>query len=208
MLWIPRRAEVEGIGGEIPPLQLSEYLCKTVLVKGTAAVGPMLFLSFETISCFVSQRSLNNRKCSNTSWASLFLSFYLAMLTTMAITKKATPMSVQRATARDISALASGEILWWQKLQAVLISISATSTLFLLSVLGAEGKEDVSTFYVGGAGGSGIGAAFLLGSVMQHRILTEHRESISSGNEVRGDVRFRNLSTGELQDGMALGALP
>ena len=40
---------------KLPPRELSEFLCETVLKKGTAAIGPMLFFSFESISCFIGQ---------------------------------------------------------------------------------------------------------------------------------------------------------
>ena len=39
----------------------------------------MLFFSFETVSCFISQDSLENRQCSNTSIAATSLYIYVAI---------------------------------------------------------------------------------------------------------------------------------
>lgn len=57
---------------KLPPQELSNFLCQSVLVKLTAAIGPLVFFSFETVSCFISQGSLDNEECENTSNASLF----------------------------------------------------------------------------------------------------------------------------------------
>ena len=40
---------------KLPPQELSEFLCQTILVKGIAAIGPMIFFSFETVACYLSQ---------------------------------------------------------------------------------------------------------------------------------------------------------
>ena len=84
---------------KLPPQELSDFLCQAVLVKCTAAMGTMLFFSFEIVSCFISQGSLDSEMCINTSNAAGYLSVYLAVLTTMSIASKTVPKSVQRETA-------------------------------------------------------------------------------------------------------------
>lgn len=52
--------------------ELSEFLCQTLLTKGSAAIGTMLFLSFESVSCFISQgRNARDGQCTNTTMVSL-----------------------------------------------------------------------------------------------------------------------------------------
>ena len=47
--------KVRESAAKLPTQELSDFLCETVLKKGTAAIGPMLFFSFESISCFIGQ---------------------------------------------------------------------------------------------------------------------------------------------------------
>ena len=85
---------------KLPPQELSDFLCQTVLVKGTAAMGTMLFFSFEIVSCFISEDSFDNGQCVNTSNAAMYLSVYLTILTTSSILSKTVPKIVNRFTER------------------------------------------------------------------------------------------------------------
>lgn len=60
--------------GKLKPAELSDFLCTTVLANGTNAMGPMIFFSFETVSCLITQRSLSNGQCANASSAGFWLS--------------------------------------------------------------------------------------------------------------------------------------
>ena len=60
MLLVKLAWKLRASAGKLQAQELSDFLCQTVLVKGTAAMGTMLFFSFEGISCFISQGSLDN----------------------------------------------------------------------------------------------------------------------------------------------------
>ena len=63
---------------KLPKNQLSSFLLKTILTRGLAALVPMIFFSFETLSCF-SVYSLSAKKvCRSSSAASFYLSLYLS----------------------------------------------------------------------------------------------------------------------------------
>ncbi|GMH78068.1 hypothetical protein TrST_g12709 [Triparma strigata] len=141
----------------LPPQELSSFLCQTVLVKGTAAMVTMLFFSFETVSCFISQNSLDNGQCSNTSSAAAILSVYLAILTTMSIAGKAVPKYVQRETVWELRAIAELKGLkWWQQVQGGLLTIAAIVSLYLLSILGVSGDPNSTVFLLGASGAGSV----------------------------------------------------
>ena len=153
---------------KLPPQGLSDFLCQTVLVKGTAAMSTMLFFSFETVSCFISQNSLDNGQCSNTSTAAMYLSVYLAIITTLSIANKAVSKNVQRESAWELSMIASLKGLkWWQPLQGGFVMVTALVSLYFLSILGVEGDKNSSTiFIVGGLGGASLVTALIIGMTM------------------------------------------
>ncbi|GMH74943.1 hypothetical protein TL16_g06603 [Triparma laevis f. inornata] len=133
---------------KLPPQELSEYLCQTVLVKGVAAIGTMVFFSFETAAYLISQDSLDNGKCANTSLAAVYLSAYLALIA-MLIENKSAPKIVQRETALELSSIATLKGLnWWQQPQGRLVTITMLAALYLLSELGVEGEENTMIFIV------------------------------------------------------------
>ncbi|GMH78747.1 hypothetical protein TrST_g13948 [Triparma strigata] len=128
----------------------------------------MLFFSFETVSCFISQNSLDNGQCSNTSTAAMYLSVYLAIITTLSIANKAVSKNVQRETAWELSMIASLKGLkWWQPLQGGFVMVTALVSLYFLSILGVEGDKNSSTiFIVGGLGGASLVSALIIGMTM------------------------------------------
>ena len=188
---------------KLPPQELSDFLSQTVLVKGAAAMGPMLFFSFEAVSCFISQDSLSNGQCGNTSSAALLLSMYLAILTTMSIVSKTVPKSVQRETAWELSSIASLKGLkWWQQIQGGLVIITAIASLYLLSVLGVEGNENSMVWIIGAIGAISLIFASLINVTMLVRTSNEHKVR----SEVETNRSSRKISTTELEEGMFMGA--
>ena len=170
--------ELRESAGKLPPQELSDFLCQTVLVKCTAAMGPMLFFAFETISCFISQNSLDNGQCVNTSGAAMNLSGYLTILTAWSIVNKTVPKSVQRETAWELSSIASLKGLkWWQQIQGGLTTVTAIASLYLLSVLGVEGEEKRGA--LGTLGGISILFAALITMVILIRTRNEHQRNIT-----------------------------
>ncbi|GMH91599.1 hypothetical protein TL16_g12100 [Triparma laevis f. inornata] len=191
---------------QLPPLVLSEYLCETVLKKGTQAMGPMIFFTFETVSCFISQNSLDNGQCKNTSRAAMFLSAYLTFLTIWSMSTKAVPKIVQKETAWEYTSVATLSLTWRQRLQGGLLVVTAFSSLYLLSCLGVEGEKNNMVSAVGGSGALSLGIAVLIGmatvtkshDIRQGSGLSEQQED---GEEVKSK---RSISVDEIGDGMAL----
>ncbi|GMH82038.1 hypothetical protein TrST_g3249 [Triparma strigata] len=202
--------KLRASAAELPPDELSDFLCQTVLLKGSASVGPMIFFSFETVSCFISQGSVSDGKCSDTARASLYLSVYLLVLTTLSIFSKSTPRSVQRATAWEYSAVATLNLKWWQKLQGGLMAVTALCSLYLLSALGVERDLRSNIGNVGAIGFLALMFAVLIGMFSLNDTLevrqTSGTLSGAGGAEGRGRAS-RAISAGEMQDGMILGSL-
>ncbi|GMH98819.1 hypothetical protein TrST_g13130 [Triparma strigata] len=172
--------KLRASAAKLPPQELSNFLCQTVLVKGTTAMGTMLFFSFETVSCFISQNSLSNGQCKNTSYAAMFLSLYLVLLTMLSMVNKTVPKSVQIETAWELSSIASLKGLkWWQQIQGGLVTITAIVSLYLLSVLGVEGKENI-VWIVGAIGLVSRGIACLVNATMLVRISKEHERNTTA----------------------------
>ncbi|GMH71850.1 hypothetical protein TrST_g1471 [Triparma strigata] len=159
--------KLRASAAKLPPQELSAFLCQTVLVKGTGVIGPMVFFTFETVSCLTSRNMIGESQCRNTSTAAMFLSFYLALLTILSIINKVVPEGVQREMAVEISSIASLKGLkWWQRLQGGLITITAIISLNLLSILGVEGDENSMVGIVGATGLLSIGFALLINATM------------------------------------------
>jgi len=173
-----------------------------VLVKGSAAMGPMIFFSFEAVSCFISQDSFDNGQCVNTSNAAMCLSGYLVILTTLSIINKAVPKSVQRETAWELSSIASLKGLkWWQQIQGGLTIITAITSLCLLSVLGVEEGENIMILFVGGLGGASIGIATLINMTMLIKTRATTEELPTEQRSTRG------ISAGDVEKNAFIGAL-
>ena len=173
--------KLRASAAKLPPQELSDFLCHSVLVKGMAAMGTLLFFSFETVSCLISQDSLYSGQCANTSNAAMLLSVYLAILSTMSILSKSVPKSVQRETAWELSSIASLKGLkWWQQIQGGLMTITVIASMFLLSYLGVEGDENFMVFTIGAMGGISICFAFLINVTMLLRTRNEHQRNSAS----------------------------
>ena len=192
---------------KLPPNELSDFLCQTVLIKGTAAMVTMLFFSFETVSCFISQNSLDNGQCKNTSTAAMFLSVYLGVLTTISIVNKTMPKSVQRETAWELSSIASLKgFKWWQQIQGGLITFTAIVSLYLFSFLGVEGNEDSTLFIVGGTGAGSIIFAGLIVMTMLVRTRNEHQRNTTTESPTT-QRSVRAISSGKVEEDMFVAAL-
>ena len=170
--------KLRASAAKLPPQELSDFLCQRVLVKGTAAMGPMLFFSFEAVSCFISQGSPDNEQCYNTSYAAMFLSVSLAVLISMSIFNKTVHKNVQRETSWELSSIASLKGLkLWQQVQGGLITITAITSLSLLSFLGVEGHENRMVFIIGATGAGSIAFAIIINMTMLIRIKNEQRRN-------------------------------
>lgn len=190
---------VRKAAAKLPPKELSEFLCQTVLVKGTAALGPMLFFALEIISCFISQKSIDNGQCKNVANASLWLSIYLATLTCMSLFTKSAPKTVQRATAWEDSAVATLKLKWWQQVQGVFFVLTAISSLYLFSWIGVEGDANGNIYVIGALGGVSVAVACLIGAVTTLKKFKEHEncELAKLHNNLKSERKF---SANSMQD--------
>ena len=144
---------------------------------------------------------------SNTSNAAMFLSAYIAVLTSLSIVSKTVPKSVQSETAVELSSIASLKgIKWWQQIQGTLFTIAAMPTFYLLSVLGVEGEEDSMLMIVGAIGGVSIGFAALINMAMLVRTRNEHQRKLNI-EMVQNQRSVRGISSGDIQEGMFMGAV-
>ncbi|GMH53066.1 hypothetical protein TrST_g11050 [Triparma strigata] len=126
--------------GELKPKRLSEFLCTTILLKGSASIGPMSFFAFEAVSCFISQGSLDSKMCHNTSTAGGGLSMYIALFVLNEFANHTVPKGVLREVSWDYHHVATLKLKWWQRLQGILLVITALVSLYLLSFVGVEGE--------------------------------------------------------------------
>ncbi|GMH90122.1 hypothetical protein TrVE_jg3456 [Triparma verrucosa] len=197
--WLGLRLRASA--AKLPPQELSDFLCQTVLVKGTSAMGTMLFFSFETVSCFISQDSLSNGQCSNTSYAAMFLSLYLAILTILSILSKSVPKSVQRETAVELASIASLKGLkWWQHLQGGFMTTTAIASLYLLSFLGVEGDENSTVWIVGMIGLLTITFASLIQLTILVRTRNEQQSNPTTVELPTKQRSSRGFSAGDVEE--------
>ncbi|GMI13081.1 hypothetical protein TrLO_g1891 [Triparma laevis f. longispina] len=194
---------------KLPEKELSEFICQTVLVRGTSAMVPMLFFSFETVACFISQNSLDNGQCKIISSAAFMLSLYLAAFTLMSVAGKAVPYGVRRSAQLTYTDMALLNLKWWQTIQGVLLLVTSVSAIYLLTILGVEGHEGPGNL-VGRIGFLTLGTSCVIGLFTLSRSLLEHDERGRPSEEQRGPAATRSgrvISSGEVEGGMILGAV-
>ncbi|GMH66368.1 hypothetical protein TrLO_g3254 [Triparma laevis f. longispina] len=185
------------------PKILSELICTTVLVRGTAAMGPILFFSFETVSCVIEMGGFEGRQCENSSMASFALSIYLAILVGHSFFIKTVPRSVMRQTEWEYGKLAALDLRFWQKVEGICLVATFLISLYLLSSPGVEGEPSgfVQTARALGAGFLALGT--LVSIFMVAKTHKEHRRASQIALE-EGEVGARTMISGELQRGMVL----
>ena len=176
---------------KLPPQELSDFLCRTVLVKGTAAMGPMVFFAFEAISCFISQNSIAGKECTTISNVALLLSLYLLCVTLLSLANKAAPKRVQKELEWQLSAIAKLKLKNYQRLQAGLFVVTAICSLYLLGWLGVEGKYSNLIAYVGALGMSCSIIAVLIGLV----VLNKTKNRLELGDSEASEDRATDSET-------------
>lgn len=78
---------------------LEVFLCEEVFYKGGGALAPILFFTFEKVSCIIEQDSRDNGQCANTAAASFYLSCILSLLFLMSIVDKSVPARIEETSA-------------------------------------------------------------------------------------------------------------
>eukprot|EP00518_Triparma_eleuthera_P000213 CAMPEP_0182459934 /NCGR_PEP_ID=MMETSP1319-20130603/4947_1 /TAXON_ID=172717 /ORGANISM="Bolidomonas pacifica, Strain RCC208" /LENGTH=150 /DNA_ID=CAMNT_0024658953 /DNA_START=124 /DNA_END=573 /DNA_ORIENTATION=+ len=112
MLKIRRKA------AQLPPAELSNFLCHTVLQGGASAMAPIIFFTFETVSCMASEDDLGNRQCDNTAYAASSLSMSLAIIAIASIASRTVPQE-ERGEGITYSNLAILRLKMKEKVQGV-----------------------------------------------------------------------------------------
>ncbi|GMI01324.1 hypothetical protein TrLO_g1123 [Triparma laevis f. longispina] len=173
-------------------------------------MGTMLFFSLETVSCFISQYSLDSGQCEKKSTAAMLLSIYLAVITTLSIASKTVPKSVQRETAWELSSISPIASLkglkWWQRMQGGLITITAIASLYLLGWLGVEGNENSTVWIVGALGLLIIIFAGLINMTMLVRTRNEQQRK-TTVDLLTKQRSVRGFSAGDVEENALVLAL-
>ena len=141
---------------QLSPAELSNFLCKTVLLGGVRSVVPILFFTFETLSCYLANprkedMGMASETCSNTMIASMFLSAYLAVFTCISTMSKVVPGD-ERGEVLTYDRLTVLRLGLRQQVQGALLLITALASMCLFSVLGVKGSQNVLIDMFGGAG--------------------------------------------------------
>ena len=136
---------------QLRPAEVSTFLCHTVLLVGVSAMAPMTFFMFEAVSCMASGDGLEDEQCQNTTWAALFLSVYLVIITAVGIASRTVPQG-ERGEGMTYSNLAILRLKEKEKVQGALGVVTALASMYLFSVLGVEGTPNRSLEWVGQAG--------------------------------------------------------
>ena len=118
-------------------------------------MAPMIFFSFETVSCYQSS-GYGNDQCVNTSNAALWLSTYLNILTAVSIASKAVSRE-ERGEGLTYENLAILRLKKRQKIQGTLGIFTALASMYLFSVLKVDGEPNESIYWIGAVGAVALG---------------------------------------------------
>ena len=133
-----------------------------------------------------SGEGLEDEQCENTTYAAMWLSIYLVIITVVAIASRTVPQQ-DRGEGMTYSNLAILRLKRREKIQGALGVVTALVAMYLFSVLGVEGEPNETIIWVGGAGGLTLLIAMLI-----------EFACIASG---------RSVSTGDGQAGSSSGSL-
>ena len=136
---------------QLPPAELSNFLCHTVLMGGVSAMAPMIFFMFEAVSCMASGVGLGDDQCENTTIAAMCLSAYLVIITAVSIASRTVPQG-ERGEGMTYYNLAILRLKRREKIQGALGVVTALVSMYMFSVLGVEGEPNGSLLLVGLAG--------------------------------------------------------
>ena len=189
----------------LPPPALSNFLCNTILLQSLGrAMVPMIFFTFEALSC-VASNGFETDQCDNTSYAALCLSVFLVIITIVSIASKAVSREV-RGEGLTYENLAILRLKKRQKIQGSLVLITVMASMYLFSVLGVKGDPNESVFVTGGSGAITLGLAVLIEMfTLVKRSGTEEPTGTSSG---LGDFKSeKRLSLGKIEDDMTIAGL-
>jgi len=195
----------------LPPAEISNFLCHTVLIGGVSAMAPMIFFMFEAVSCMASGDGLEDNQCENTTGAAMFLSVYLAITTAISIASRTVPQG-ERGDGMTYINLAILRLKMKEKVQGALGVIVVLASMFLFSVLGVEGTPNETINWVGAAGMGTLGiAGFIEGALLafSRSVPTGDGQAGSSGSlgQPSNTRRSRSASLGDIAENMTIAGL-
>ena len=147
---------------QLPPAELSTFLCNNVLLGGVGAMTPMIFFVFETYSCYLGEKGafFETDQCTNTLGASMWLSIYLLIISGISIFSKMIPRE-EREEELTYVKIAKLSLRTKQKIQGLLISVTVLASMYLFSVLGVAGNPNETNFIFGATGVASLVIAVL-----------------------------------------------
>ena len=198
----------------LSPAELSKFLYNTVLLGGVGAMAPMIYFSFETLSCFVSKESLKSDQCHNTSRAAMFLSMYLVTITAVSIANKAVSRE-DRGKVLTYDNLSILRLKWKEKIQGVLAVVTVITSMFLFSVLGVQGDPSDTIWMVGAVGALTLLIAALIEFIDSIFVGSSGREQPARTcqalkRDLEGASNFmshRRVSLGKVADDMTIAGI-
>ena len=196
---------------QLPPAELSDFLCYRVLLGGVSAMAPMFFFIFEAVSCMTSNDGLTDVMCENTAWAAMFLNIYLVIITGVSIVSRTIPQKQGEEDGTTFSNLAVLRLFVREKVQGALGVVTAMVSMYLFSLLGVEGQPNETIFWVGVGGALALGIAAMielisLASRASRGLVGDaaEGEGASTSTLRKGDGR---LSVGRVGDDMIIATM-
>ena len=137
---------------QLPPVELSNFLCHNVLVRGVSAMAPMIFFIFEAVSCMISaEEGWEVWQCQNTNTAAVFLSVYVCITIGISLASRTVPQQ-EKGEGMTYSNLAILRLKVKEMVQGALGVITALASMYLFSFLGVEGEYNATILWMGSAG--------------------------------------------------------
>ena len=208
--WLGLKLKREA--AQLPPADLSKFLCHIVLLGGVSAMAPMTFFMFEAVSCMASGDGLGDDQCENTAIAAMCLSCFLAVIIAVGIASRTVPQE-ERGEGMTYSNLAILRLKMKEKVQGALGVVTALLSMYLFSVLGVEGERNRSLGWVGLGGG----VTLLVAGLIEAASIAFGR-AVSTGNGQAGPSsvslgqpsnlrRSRSASIGNIAENMSVAGL-
>jgi len=212
---------IRRICAKKPASSQSAFLTDTILLRGSEALFGMMFLAFETVSCLSKEGgpgsySLTkedgldsyNGKCDNSIYSSSSLCVVLSIVLIHTAASRSCSEAVQEKSAVTFSDLASLRFRrWHQRVNVVNITAATVSCLYLLSYLGVSNPDNDWVVRAGAIAMTVAGVAAFLDIFFFLRDEAKLGERARGGDGTGRKSSARRVSTGNLTDGMVLGAV-
>ena len=179
-----RRRGGEGKNNKLPLLRLPPLLLRRrgrVAEKKTSTAESTTWEKI-AVSCMASGEGLEDDRCENTTYAAMFLSCYLVIITMVAIGSRTVPQE-ERGEGMTYSNLAILRLKMKEKVQGSLGVVTALVSMYLFSVLGVEGAPNETIIWVGLA----CGVTMLIAALIEFASIVFGR-SVSPSDGQAGSI--------------------